>query len=55
LLPLVTKAQVDQYLVIHSNILRKWIRLAQADSYHLLLVVSTVGMVEAVQQQVAES
>jgi transposase len=32
LLPGVSKAQVAQDLGIHSNMLRKWIRLAQGDS-----------------------
>lgn len=31
LLPGVSKAQVPQDLGIHSNMLRKWIRLAQGD------------------------
>jgi len=45
LLPGVSKAQVAQDLGIHSNMLRKWIRLAQGDS-HPKLVKATESAVE---------
>lgn len=40
LLPGVSKAQVAQDLGIHSNMLRKWIRLAQGDSHPKLTKVT---------------
>ena len=45
LLPGVSKAQVAQDMGIHSNMLRKWIRLAQGDS-HPKLVKATESAVE---------
>ena len=40
LLPGVSKGQVAQDLGIHSNMLRKWIRLAQGDSHPKLTKVT---------------